>query len=447
MKKSLFVTALLFLTFFLFAGEFRIVATSDLHGDLRNFSALAPVIRRAQADLIMDAGDLTGANLLAELDGGKTMIKALNKLNYRFRVPGNHDFEQSFFSFTSQHCSFDGVTLGADWEWGETKGELCRVVRKGDFKIGIIGLTEPNVARRHLPGADSPRSRNWEIVMADALRKLNEEKVHCIVLIWHWGVDNPRQGARQIVRLFPQIHLVIGGHSHKEVAGVRQRQTYFVQPGSHGSSAVLTKVFYNDKTFQVERIESALLRGEPGKTAPDIDALSNSAFQQYRKEIFRKVCRKGDLSLRNFPRLGAEALRRAGNTQGAVFTSFIPDPGSAQGTLYKDLFRLLPYRNTLCTVELTRQELRELLEDLHRNSRKFKRTVGVAGFQWSPGNGRRKGVLKAPEKISVTVSNYVMTSSPVLKRMLHDTGRWQQFDLTERGVVCRYLEEQLRKKR
>lgn len=62
-------------------------------------------------------------------------------------------------------------------------------------------------------------------------------------------------------------------------------------------------------------------------------------------------------------------------------------------------------------------------------------------------NGRRKGVLKAPEKISITVNNYVMTSSPVLKRVLSDTGRWQHLGLTERSVVCRYLEEQLRKKR
>lgn len=443
MKKFLFAAAVFFLSFLLFAGEFRIVATTDLHGNLRNLSTLAPVMRRAKADLIVDAGDLTGANLLAELDGGAAMIRALNKLNYHFRVPGNHDFEQEPVAFLKQCRNFKGTTLGGDWEWGYNKGELCRVVKKGEFKVGVIGLTEPNVARRHLPGADSPKSSPWEPVMADALRKLNGEKVHCIVVIWHWGVDNPRQGAAQIVRLYPETHLVIGGHSHKEIAGVRYRQTYFVQPGSHGSSASLVRIFYDDKTFKVQRIESSLLRGEEGKSAPDIDALNKAAFNRYRGEIFRKVCRRGDLSARNFPRLGAEALRRAGKTQGAVFTSFIPEPQIAHGMLYKDLFRLLPYRNMLCTVKLKHHELLELLEDLHRNNRKFKRTVGVSGFQWTPGSGRRKGVLKAPEEITITVNHYTMTSSPVLKRLLHDTGRWKNSGIIERDAVCIYLRELL----
>ena len=88
-------------------------------------------------------------------------------------------------------------------------------------------------------------------------------------------------------------------------------------------------------------MESALLRGEKGKTASDIDALNKSTFNRYRSEMFRKVCRSGDLSPRNFSRLGAEALRRAGQSQGAVFVSFVPDSKAARGTLYTDLFRLL----------------------------------------------------------------------------------------------------------
>jgi hypothetical protein len=118
----------------------------------------------------------------------------------------------------------------------------------------------------------------------------------------------------------------------------------------------------------------------------------------------------------------------------------------AQGNLFKDLFRLMPYRNTLCTVELTRAELRELLDDLERNNRKFKRIMGVHGFQWLPGSRRRKGVLKAPEKLSVTVNSYLMTTSPVLKKILPDTKRWKALHIVERDAVQHFLEERLHRK-
>lgn len=439
MSKFFAVLGAILLFLSLAAGEFRIAATTDLHGNLRNLSALAPVIRQAKPDILVDAGDLVGGNLLAELDGGESMIKALNMLKYQFRIPGNHDFDQPKSDFLKQYRSFNGTTLGADWEWGGVRGVLCRVVRKGDFKVGVIGLTENAVARRHLPGPGAVRSHGWEHIVTEAMNKLRKEKVHCVVLIWHQGVSVPMRGAQQIVRVFPETDLVIGGHSHKENGGLRHRQTYFVQPGAHGRSASLVRIFYDDKTFKVDRIESALLRGDPRKTDPGIDALDKAAFQKHRKTIFQKVCRKGDLSARNFPGNGAEALRRAGGTQGAVFVSYFPDEKTAQGTQYRDLFKLLPYYNALCTVELTRHELRELLHDLQRNNRKFKRLTGVCGFQWTPGRGRRKGQVQAPEKITVTLSCYVMTSVPVLKRILHTPSRWKAVEMTEREALLRYF--------
>ena len=83
-QRSFFKTAVslfaLFVSFFLAGGEFRIAATADLHGNLRALALLAPQIRAAAPDILADAGDLTGGNLLAELDGGRSMIQALNLL-------------------------------------------------------------------------------------------------------------------------------------------------------------------------------------------------------------------------------------------------------------------------------------------------------------------------------------------------------------------------------
>lgn len=445
--RKVFTTVALFLLFLtLYAGEFRIVATTDLHGNLRNLAALAPAIRQAKGDIIVDAGDLTGGNLLAELDGGRSMIQALNMLNYHFRVPGNHDFDVPFNDFVRLLRNFKGTTLGADWKWGSESGVLCKVVHKGKFQVGVIGMTESALDRRHLPVKGAPVTVPWEKVMASALKELRKAKVNCIVLIWHQGINPSRFSAQQITRFFPETDLVIGGHTHQENAGLRNKRTLFVQPGAHGTSAALVKIFFNDKTLKVERMESALLRGEIQKSAPDLVALNKRAVKPFYKTIYRKICRKGDLNSRNFPGLGAYAICCAGKTRSAVFVANTPDPSVAQGNLFKDLFRLMPYRNTLCTVELTREELRHLLDDLERNNRKFKRIMGVYGFRWSPGSRHRKGVLEAPEKISVTVNSYLMTASPVLKKILPDTKRWKALHIVERDAVQHYLEGRLHRK-
>ena len=43
-----------------------------------------------------------GRYLVAELDGGSSMIRALNLLKYNFRIPGNHDFDTSQSAFAAQ---------------------------------------------------------------------------------------------------------------------------------------------------------------------------------------------------------------------------------------------------------------------------------------------------------------------------------------------------------
>ena len=432
--KNFTLLLFVFLLCVLHGGEFRIAATADLHGNLRNLSLLAFQIRRAAPDLLLDAGDLTGGDLLAELDGGRSMIAALNLLKYDFMVPGNHDFDLPQKDFARRCRDFKGVTLGGDWRWGEVAGVPRKIVTKGRFRVGIIGLTEPNISRRHLPLAAAPKFKHWEKVLQSQLEALKKEKVHFTVLLWHNGIGKGNFCAQKLLGSTPGIDLVIGAHTHEEDQGSRWGRMYMVQPGAHGTSAALVTLQYNDRTFAIEKVDSTLLRGVPGRKDADIEALSKRAVKPYYPDIYRPVCRRGDLSARNFPSLGAAALRHAGKTRGAVFSANIPHGKSAHYRQYRDLFRLMPYRTTLCTVTVTRSELKALLEDLHRNAPKFKRTIGVSGFSW------HKGVLKAPPRITLTVSTYLMVSSPVLRRILHEkTPRWRHTGIVEREAVVSFL--------
>ena len=434
LKKS-FLLSLFVVSLALAGGEFRIAATTDLHGNLRNFARLVPRLRAAAPDITVDAGDLTGGNMVAELDGGKAMISALNMANYTFRVPGNHDFDMPFADFQTQHELFKGTTLGGDWVWQSVAGVPYAVVSKGAFKVGVIGLTEPNIGRRHLPVSGAPHFVKWRKALHRALDSLRREKVNFTILIWHNGIETSVFGAKEALREIGGIDLVIGGHTYR---GSAQEGIFFVQPEAYGKAAALVTVRYNDATLKVEKIESTFLRG-PGKYGDKaLTALDRQTFQLLRGKIYQRVCRKGDLSLRNFPRLGAEALKEAGHTQGAVFVPMRPGREMENYSMFKDLFRLTPFWSTLCTVTLHKNELKMLLEDLDRNNPTFKRVTGVAGVRWSPGK------KDLPEKITLTVSSYQMVSSPVLRKILQEpVKRWHHTGIPERQAVESFLQKRL----
>lgn len=442
MKKLFLCLSFICQLFCLQSGEFTVAATADLHGHLHNLSFLAPAIRNAKPDLLLDAGDLTSGNLLAELDEGASMIEALNMLKVNFRIPGNHDFEMPSSRFEAQCARFKGTMLGADWQWGSVTPRPWAVVTKGAFKVGVIGMTEPNVQRRFLPVPGMPRITFWQQALSNAVKALRKEKVHAVILLWHCASDNRLHGPLQAARQFPEIDLIICAHSHKENPGFRCQSAYVVQPGSHAGSATLVKFHYDDKTLQVNKITSSLLR-KTSTQAPDLAALEKRAVKPHYPQIFSKVCCKGDLSAANFPRLAAQALAEAGGTQGAVFSSIVPNRQAANADHYKDLFKLIPYWNTLCAVELTKSELKAFMEDQYRYNRKNKRALGIYGFKWTPGNRRSKGVFQAPEKLRITVSSYAMTSAPVLKKLLNDRSRWSTLPVTEREVVETFLRKRL----
>lgn len=443
MYQKLSAKCIFLFTFFLFlllpAGEFRIVATADIHGDLRALALLAPEIRRAKPDLLLDAGDLTGGNLVAELDGGSSMIRALNLLKYNFRIPGNHDFDTSQSAFAAQCRLFRGETLGGDWRWGNLQGISWRIVSKGKFKVGVIGLTEPGISRRHLKVDSAPVFIPWQTALENALKKLRSAGVHCTLLLWHNGIDAFPHGVKHALKNVNGIDLVIAAHSHKENPGAMYGSIYIIQPGAYAKSAAMVSIRYNDETLKIEHINSGLLRGVSGVEAPDIKALNKSAVKPWYPKIYSKICRKGDLSYNSFPALGACALREAGGTQGAVFLSSIPRSSSRNAECYRDLFHLMPFHNTLCTVELSRKELAMLLEDLHKNNRKYQRLMGVAGFRW---NFKKRCIENFHgNRITLTVSSYLMVSSPVLRRAAHNSSRWQHLGIPERHAVEQFLKK------
>ena len=442
MKKFLFSLFVLGLSF-LGAGEFRAAATADIHGNLRNLAALAPAIRREKPDILVDAGDLIGGDAAAEHDGGRTMIDALNLLRCGFRVPGNHDFETTSGDFHELYRRFRGVTLGRDWRWGDVSGVPFRIVTKGKFRCAVIGLTEPDLQRRHLPGP-GPRFSDWAAVLRNILAEIRRQQVSFILLVWHNGREARPNGIAHVIRNFPEIDAVVAAHSHRADPGSREGNCYVVQPGAYALSCAALSITDDDRSGKVLGIRSRLLAPEPENPDPELSRLARRSTAFWYELGRKRICRPGELAFARFPALAAEALTRAGGTSGAIFVCRTPGNGNVPPDSLAALHRLLPFRNVLCTVELERSELRELMEELSRNAARFKRRIAVRGFSWQPGTRKRPPFFKAPMRLRLTLTDHTLLSSAVLRRVMSARPDcWRRLDVTERDAVAAFLSSRL----
>ena len=111
-------------------------------------------------------------------------------------------------------------------------------------------------------------------------------------------------------------------------------------------------------------------------------------------------------------------------------------PKDAQGRFViteKTLFEMFPFTNRICVVELEREDLAELEVLIRHYSGTRKRRYYFAGVL----SADRKGKITSKcEKFKVAVSDYLLTSFPVMQRKLQNREQWYLIPgLFERDII------------
>ncbi len=206
--------------------QLRVLATSDLHANVLSYdyssnrplfgqglAQMASLIAAARADhpgaLLLDNGDFLQGSALADLAAmprrrrGHPVIAAMNALGYDAATLGNHEFNfglgllrravaQARFPMVSANVLTDRGAVPLDDETLVppfvilTRRLADQAGRAHDLRIGILGLTPPEVLRwdrEHLSGRIDARpmvesARAW----APYMRRLGADVVICLAI-------------------------------------------------------------------------------------------------------------------------------------------------------------------------------------------------------------------------------------------------------------------------
>ena len=461
MRNKFYILAVLLLCFApaaLPGGEARIVFTSDIHGRLDNFAALATAIKKHADDrtITLDLGDTVSGNFDAEYAENSTgMAEALNLAGIRFWVPGNHDFELPDANFRDFVKRFRGTTLGGDWHKAGLSGKPYMLIERGGVRIAIVGLTDPKMPRRILPGSGM-EFRDVRQLLRETLPEIRKLKPHLIVLAWHNGFYSVLGPLGKFLKEFPEIGLVLGAHSHQENPGERVGGALYVQAGAHGEAAGVVDVATDDATGRVVKLSSFLIRPDAAHPDPGVTALAKRLRREsgglYHRPLGRfspplKQIGRGEYDA-PLGRWCAEALRQCANADaGIVFLPATDFKSLRNGVRrYGDLYRILNHRNEVCSLVVTRDELVRFLDEQRKLDRKLRRenVCFLAGPGIKTHRSPRGEVFRidAPAAFRLAVTDYLIAGSRILRPLVDRADRgFRRTGILERDAAAKFLTE------
>jgi 2',3'-cyclic-nucleotide 2'-phosphodiesterase (5'-nucleotidase family) len=178
---------------------------------------VATLKRRISANghpvIMVLAGDFLSPSVASSVFKGEQMIAALNAAGLDLATLGNHEFDfgRDILIQRMAESKFQWVVSNVvDTKTGKPIGGAAPYVLRdaGPLKVGFIGLC----IKTPLPKDNQAGIRFIDPLVAAAryIPVLKRRGANVIVAITHLGFDEDRA----LVRRFPEIDLVVGGHEH-----------------------------------------------------------------------------------------------------------------------------------------------------------------------------------------------------------------------------------------
>ncbi len=330
---------------------------------------LADQRRSVAADILVDAGDFMTGNPVCSLreDGvpGAAVARLLSLAGYDVGLVGNHEFDIGLADLKRLAARFDYPLLAADIL--DADGEpVFRaepvVLERGGLRIGVMGVScgtmDELVAPSRLEGA----------VMADQAAVLRAQAAaldpdtDLLVVLSHNGVDGDRALAERLSGA--GIDVIVGGHSHTRLKEpVLVGDILIVQAGANLTNLGRLDLQVADDRVVGYRGSLIDLWSDGTSGGAELDGLAASYERRVHEEYGRRLGAAAaalDKGRGEHP-LGdwlADVLRADAGADVALINSGGIRRGLPAGPVTAlDIHEMLPFANTLVTVDMTGDEL------------------------------------------------------------------------------------------
>lgn len=437
-----------------------VLFTSDMHanvlpfddvrerqtaGSVAQVATLVARVRRESARVVvLDGGDAIQGTPLGYYAIGATgargpdpTVAAMNLVGYDAAVPGNHEFnfgldvlrrsiEQSRFPWLAANIS----------ALKETRlpilGEV--VLKRGGVRVGVLGLTSPNVPHWELPSHWTGLSFADPIAVAAVRVPELRKRADVVIVVLHTGFERDLESgapdgsenenyAWRLAQL-DGIDLLLTGHTHRDIPPRALGKTVVAQPGRWAELVTRVELVLGRKgrAWRVTGWHGENLR--TGGETPDANVVAAVAGAEARvKAEFSRPLGQLTAALRvvSLPTSDEASVDLIHSVQleasGAQLSLAAPLRGGQvefpAGVVTPRLaYALYPYPNTLVVVRLTGGQLKDVLEHAVR---------GWTGVECSRGESRllRDPALPPYNYDTLEGATYLVDPTAPIGRRVH----------------------------
>lgn len=278
---------------------------NDVHQNLLPLSRMAGHVaeyrKQHPATVFIDAGDyFDRGSSLVTLTRGETIIGAMARMGYDMAVLGNHDWaygDQRLRELLDLYPGFTLLGSNLGTMKGNLPGNVPRVLVKefSGVKIGFLGITLDSYGK-------NTNARPWLYIQdcrksaREAVAELKAAKADLIVAVTHLGFQKMKHETNSthpsdvdLVKEFPDIKVVVGGHSHTSVDESVTRQVYketgsiIVQCAAGGAELGRLILHVNSDSRSISSFD--VMHIPVDDSLPELPAVASFIEQHYRQHM------------------------------------------------------------------------------------------------------------------------------------------------------------------
>ena len=347
-----------------------IASLNDQHANIDNypqFAALIDSLRMVHPDLLLvSAGDNRSGNPINDRyeEPAKPMYDLMNEVGFDLSCFGNHEWDGGMdglhkvlgwanFPFICANVTFDDSL--------DMNSKPYVIIEKDGLKLAFVGAIQlgpnglPDSHPKNLGGAHfTPIAE----VLPQYLNLRDEN--NALILVSHCGYEEDRETAEQ----FPQLDVIIGGHSHTRVAETQiVNGVMITQAESKVKFVTLSTLTFENGKLVDKQEELLSVRDFPKrneKVQAMVDEYNDNPY-------FSTVVCNNLTNITNWEQLGCMMTDAIRYTSEADFGFQNPggvryDTLSARPVTLKDILALDPFDNEIIRFTLSGEEIISLMK-------------------------------------------------------------------------------------
>lgn len=382
-------------------NTFDLIEITDFHGSLEDTSTPAnPVagvlakavkaVKTANPDrtLILGGGDLYQGSALSNMTYGKAVEEVMTNIGMEVTAVGNHEFDWGLNKITDetmQGASYEMICANLiDKTTNKPVFKPYKVITKDNVKIAVIGAITTETPTIVSPSFVSNYNFTDPVTEINKYAKQirDNKEADVVVALIHEGSNSDCKTGKifDIANSLTGVDAVLGGHSHTIVqTTAADGKTPIAIAGSNGKGYVDLQFTYDGTkptfTNATSCYKAITYKGVDPATACDSEVMA--IVQKYKDQLSTTLNKKlgttdtvltrdqdaspwGESYLGNWV---CDVIRSRVNADVAFQNNGgIRCDIPAGDITYSTIYTLMPFDNTICTVDMTKAQIMKVLE-------------------------------------------------------------------------------------